>query len=156
MQAESNGDAIIRVENFTAAYDDHVILKDVAFEGHRGEIFVILGGSGSGKSTLLKHMIGLHEPRTGRILLDDEDLVTANEGRRAAILKKIGVTHIDLGQIPWPDIFRQLLDDGYDGVASVETHLFSRHMPRHRWLQPATIDALRNLNRVLAEVQGRI
>jgi sugar phosphate isomerase/epimerase len=69
---------------------------------------------------------------------------------------KIGVTHIDLGQIPWPDIFRQLLDDGYDGVASVETHLFGRHMPRHRWLQPATIDALRNLNRVLAEVQGQI
>jgi sugar phosphate isomerase/epimerase len=68
----------------------------------------------------------------------------------------IGTTHIDLGEIPWHDIFRQLLDDGYDGVASVETHLFFRHMPRYRWLQPATIDALRNLNRILAEVQGHI
>ena len=70
--------------------------------------------------------------------------------------KTTGRTHIDLGEIPWHDIFRQLLDDGYDGVASVETHLFSGHQPRHRWLQPATIDALRNLNRVLAEVQGVI
>ena len=42
------------------------------------------------------------------------------------------------------------------GVASVETHLFFGHQPRYRWLQPATIDALRNLNRVLAEVQGQI
>ncbi len=31
MRADSNGDAIIRVENFTAAYGDRVILKDVAF-----------------------------------------------------------------------------------------------------------------------------
>ena len=69
---------------------------------------------------------------------------------------KVASSHIDLGEIPWHDIFRQLLDDGYDGVASVETHLFPRHQPRHRWLQPATIDALRNLNRVLAEVQGQI
>ncbi|NLS78717.1 MAG: sugar phosphate isomerase/epimerase [Chloroflexi bacterium] len=67
-----------------------------------------------------------------------------------------GRTHIDLGEIPWHDIFRQLLDDGYDGVASIETHLFFGMYPRHRWLQPATIDALRNLNRVLAEVQGVI
>jgi len=70
--------------------------------------------------------------------------------------KKVSMTHIDLGEVPWHDIFRQLLDDGYDGVASVETHLFARHAPRHRWLQPATIDALRNLNRVLAKVQGQI
>ncbi len=33
-------------------------------------------------------------------------------------------THIDLGEIPWHDIFHQLLQDGYDGVASIETHLF--------------------------------
>jgi sugar phosphate isomerase/epimerase len=70
--------------------------------------------------------------------------------------EQVSRTHIDLGEIPWHDIFRTLLDDGYDGVASIETHLFGGHAPRHRWLQPATIDALRNLNRVLAEVQGVI
>ena len=52
-------EAIIRVENFTAAYNGQVVLEDVNFEVFTGEIFFILGSSGSGKSTLLKHMIGL-------------------------------------------------------------------------------------------------
>jgi sugar phosphate isomerase/epimerase len=66
----------------------------------------------------------------------------------------LGTTHIDLGDIPYHEIFRALIDDGYDGLASVETHLFFGMADRHRWLQPATVSALRNLNRVLAEVQG--
>jgi ABC-type transporter Mla maintaining outer membrane lipid asymmetry ATPase subunit MlaF len=43
---------IIRVENFTAAYDGNVIINDISFDVQRGEVFVILGGSGCGKSTL--------------------------------------------------------------------------------------------------------
>jgi sugar phosphate isomerase/epimerase len=65
-----------------------------------------------------------------------------------------GTTHIDRGDIPYHTIFQALIDDGYDGLASVETHLFFGMADRHRWLQPATVAALRNLNRVLAEVQG--
>ncbi|HEX3035104.1 MAG TPA: ATP-binding cassette domain-containing protein, partial [Thermodesulfobacteriota bacterium] len=53
---------IIKVINFTAAYEDRVIINNISFEVYRGEIFVILGGSGCGKSTVLKHMIGLYEP----------------------------------------------------------------------------------------------
>jgi phospholipid/cholesterol/gamma-HCH transport system ATP-binding protein len=59
-------EAIIRVENFTAAYNGQVVLEDVNFEVFTGEIFFILGSSGSGKSTLLKHMIGLYQPAAGR------------------------------------------------------------------------------------------
>jgi len=63
-------------------------------------------------------------------------------------------TYIDCGDIPYPEIFRTLLADGFDGLASVETHLFFGEQNRFAKLQPATINALRNLNRVLAEVQG--
>ena len=38
MAAES----IIQVDNFTAAYGDHVVVKDLTFEVSRGEVFVIL------------------------------------------------------------------------------------------------------------------
>ena len=34
---------IIRVDNFTAAYDDQVILENLNFYVRSGEIFVILG-----------------------------------------------------------------------------------------------------------------
>ncbi len=84
---------IIRVGHFTAAYEGTVIIDDVSFEVQPGEVFVILGGSGSGKSTLLKHMIGLYKPRKGRILIDGDDIVTAEGAARARILRKIGVMY---------------------------------------------------------------
>ena len=77
------------------------------------------------------------------IKLDPQDLT-----------KPVGTTHIDLGDIPYHDIFGALISDGYDGLASIETHLFFGMADRFRWLKPATVSALRNLNRVLAEVQG--
>jgi len=71
-------EAIIRVENFTAAYEGKTVIDDVSFEVNRGEVFVILGGSGSGKSTMLKHMIGLYPPAKGRILIEGRDIIAAS------------------------------------------------------------------------------
>ncbi|HEV8328091.1 MAG TPA: ATP-binding cassette domain-containing protein [Nitrospiraceae bacterium] len=84
---------IIQVQRVTAAYQGSVVIDDISFEVYRGEVFVILGGSGSGKSTLLKHMIGLDRPVSGRILIQGEDIVTAERERRTGILKSIGVTY---------------------------------------------------------------
>ena len=87
------GETIIHVEDFTAAYDGQVILTDVNFEVHIGEVFGILGGSGCGKSTLLKHMIGLYKPASGKILIDGNDVVTADDRQRKEILRKFGVMY---------------------------------------------------------------
>jgi phospholipid/cholesterol/gamma-HCH transport system ATP-binding protein len=86
-------ETLIRVENFTAAYGDTIILEDLNFEVRRGEVFIILGGSGCGKSTVLKHMIGLYGPYRGRILFGDQDIVTASENEKLEILKTIGVAY---------------------------------------------------------------
>lgn len=84
---------IIQVRHFTAAYDGAVLLDDLSFDVYPGEVFVILGGSGSGKSTLLKHMIGLYRPAAGSILIEGEDIVTADGRQRLAILTRIGVMY---------------------------------------------------------------
>jgi phospholipid/cholesterol/gamma-HCH transport system ATP-binding protein len=89
----SEGEAIIRVEDFTAAYDRQVILAHVNLEVYAGEVFVILGGSGCGKSTLLKHMIGLYKPAAGKILIDGEDIAAARGQKRLDILRKFGVMY---------------------------------------------------------------
>ena len=81
--------AIIRVENFTAAYDGQVVLANLNFEVYAGEVFAILGGSGCGKSTLLKHMIGLYKPAAGRILIDGEDIAAVTGAARLKLLKKV-------------------------------------------------------------------
>jgi len=86
-------EAIIRVENFTAAYDDQVVLENVNFEVFAGEIFSILGSSGSGKSTLLKHMIGLYKPAAGRIFIAGHDVASAQGEERRQILRTFGVMY---------------------------------------------------------------
>jgi phospholipid/cholesterol/gamma-HCH transport system ATP-binding protein len=86
-------EAIIRVENFTAAYNGQVVLDRLNFEVYAGEVFAILGGSGCGKSTLLKHMIGLYKPAGGRILIDGEDIAAARGEARLQILRKFGVMY---------------------------------------------------------------
>jgi len=84
---------LIRVENFSAAYDGTVIIDAISFEIFAGEIFAILGGSGSGKSTLLKHMIGLYPPTGGRILIDGMDITNVYGREKRKILSKIGVAY---------------------------------------------------------------
>ncbi len=90
---EEKRHAIVQVENFAAAYNGNVVLKDVNFEVYAGEVFAILGGSGCGKSTLLKHMIGLYKPAAGRILIDGDDITRAEGEARRRILRKFGVMY---------------------------------------------------------------
>ena len=86
-------DIIIEVTDFTARYGDQTVIDDISFSVKRGEIFAILGGSGCGKSTVLKHMIGLYKPYAGRVLIDGEDIATAEGEDRLKILKRIGVLY---------------------------------------------------------------
>jgi phospholipid/cholesterol/gamma-HCH transport system ATP-binding protein len=85
--------AIIEVRGLTAAYGDEVILKDISFEVHQGEVFVILGGSGCGKSTLLKHLIGLYPLAAGEVLIGGESLASAEGADRQRILRRFGVSY---------------------------------------------------------------
>ncbi len=87
------GDPIIKVEGLRAGFGDLVVLDQVSFEVRRGEVFAILGASGGGKSVLMKHMIGLHRPLQGRVLIDGRDVTRAEGEERLAILKRIGVMY---------------------------------------------------------------
>jgi phospholipid/cholesterol/gamma-HCH transport system ATP-binding protein len=93
MDPGEKSQAIIRVENFSAAYDGQVVLANLNFEVYAGEVFAILGGSGSGKSTLLKHMIGLYKPASGRILIDGEDIAAVTGAAKLKLLRKFGVMY---------------------------------------------------------------
>ncbi len=59
----------------TGGYVDGVdILHDCSISVHRGEIAVIVGPNGAGKSTAMKAMFGMLNLRSGRVLLDGEDI----------------------------------------------------------------------------------
>jgi phospholipid/cholesterol/gamma-HCH transport system ATP-binding protein len=84
---------IIQVRDLTVGYETDIILENISFDVHEGEIFIVLGGSGSGKSTLLKHLIGLIPPLSGRIFIDGEDISSCSESTLKKILRKIGVLY---------------------------------------------------------------
>ncbi len=83
---------IIQVENLTARYGDRTIFKNVNLTVFKGEILVVLGGSGCGKSTLLRHLIGLNQPYTGRVLIDGINVNSDDERQLNQLRRKIGVS----------------------------------------------------------------
>ncbi len=73
---EPENAAHVRAEHVTLAYGGHTVLEDVTASFHKNEVTVIMGQSGCGKSTLLKSLAGLLRPKSGRILIDGQDIST--------------------------------------------------------------------------------
>jgi len=88
-----NGKAIIKVKNLVAKYGETVILDRITFDVYEGEIFVILGGSGCGKSTLMKHIIGLIQADSGKIIVDGNDISTCDDSTLQRVFRRIGVLY---------------------------------------------------------------
>lgn len=89
----SDRDVHIDVRGVTLRYGERLIQRDLNFAIKRGDIFVIMGGSGCGKSTLLKHMIGLHEPAAGEILIDGRNFFTAAPDEQLRMRRNWGITY---------------------------------------------------------------
>jgi len=65
----------VAFERVTFQYvPDQLVLRDVSFRVHRGEIIGIIGPTGAGKSTLVQLLLRLREPTAGRILADGRDV----------------------------------------------------------------------------------
>ncbi len=83
----------IKVNDVTMAYGDFVVMRDLNFTIHRGDVFVIMGGSGCGKSTLLRIMIGLKSPARGCIFYGDTDFWEADPDEQDRIKRNFGVLY---------------------------------------------------------------
>ena len=86
-------DAHISVRGLTMAYGSFVVQRDLEFDVHRGNIFIIMGDSGCGKSTLLRHMIGLKRPAQGDVLFGSDSLWQAEPEARERLLRRFGVLY---------------------------------------------------------------
>ncbi|MEJ2403593.1 MAG: glycine betaine/L-proline ABC transporter ATP-binding protein [Candidatus Thiodiazotropha sp.] len=74
---------------------------DVSLEIMSGEIFVIMGLSGSGKSTLLRLVNRLHEPSTGRVFIDGQDITQFNAKQlRSLRRQKFGMVFQSFALLP--------------------------------------------------------
>lgn len=63
------------LENVTKKYRDKTAIHNVSAELHSGQLIGLIGKNGAGKTTLLKLLSTIMKPTSGRILLDDRDIV---------------------------------------------------------------------------------
>ncbi|WP_282077701.1 quaternary amine ABC transporter ATP-binding protein [Epibacterium ulvae] len=76
-------------------------VQDANFQVKEGELFVIMGLSGSGKSTLIRCISHLLHATHGKILIDDEDIVSASEKRLIELRRnKLGMVFQHFGLFP--------------------------------------------------------
>ena len=82
---------IVKVENITKAFGEHVILKDFSLDIEENSFTIIYGESGCGKSTLL-NIIGLLEPiNEGHIeLFHQRDVQPFSKKAEKLLRDKIG------------------------------------------------------------------
>lgn len=65
---------MIRFENISKSYKNHLVLNDISFDIKKGEIVVLIGPSGCGKTTTLKMINKLISPSGGNIYIDGENI----------------------------------------------------------------------------------
>ena len=63
------------LENVTKKYKDKTAIHNISAELHSGQLIGLIGKNGAGKTTLLKLLSTIMKPTSGRILLDDQDIV---------------------------------------------------------------------------------
>ena len=89
-------------------YNSVIGVSDVSFDVNKGEIFCVMGLSGSGKSTLVRHINRLLEPTSGKILINNQDVMQFNkENLQDLRNKKIGMVFQNFALMP----HRSVLDN---------------------------------------------
>lgn len=74
--SEIKGKVTFEKVNFSYSNDcDDRVLTDISFEVNQGETLAILGATGSGKSTLVQLIPRFYDIQSGRILIDDQNVI---------------------------------------------------------------------------------
>lgn len=94
-------EVVIRFENVRKAFGKKVVLDGLNLDVHRGETLCVMGPSGTGKSVTLRHVVGLLQPDSGRVLVEGHDMRTIARKDLVALRKRMGYLWQDGALINW-------------------------------------------------------
>ncbi|MDR1656192.1 MAG: ATP-binding cassette domain-containing protein, partial [Deltaproteobacteria bacterium] len=91
--AASNSCPKVSVRRLTKAYDSLLVLNDISFDIHKGELLCLVGPTGCGKTTFLNCLTGFLPLTAGEILVDGQSIDLARHN--------IGFVFQEPSSIPW-------------------------------------------------------
>lgn len=74
---------ILRAENIVKKYRKRTVVKGVSFKVEQGEIVGLLGPNGAGKTTSFYMIVGLIQPFSGKVFLEEKDITKLPVYKRA-------------------------------------------------------------------------
>ena len=77
----------IEIRNLNKKYNNILAVKDINFKINRGSIVGLLGPNGCGKTTTIGMMLGLIQPSSGTVFINNKNI--ENENNRTKILEKV-------------------------------------------------------------------
>jgi branched-chain amino acid transport system ATP-binding protein len=121
---------MLEVRDLQVAYGDSLIVQGASLLVHPGQIVAVLGRNGVGKTTLLRGITGLTPSRSGRVILNGEDITTLSTH---AIARR-GVRLVPQGRRLFPSL-------------DVREHLVVGADPgrAHGWDMPRVLDLFPSL-----------
>ena len=80
----------VRFDHVSKAFGALTVLDDLSFAVPSGQAFCLLGRSGTGKSVTLRHIVGLVQPDSGNVFVEERDIGGLARRELANIRKHIG------------------------------------------------------------------
>lgn len=109
---------ILRAENIAKSYSGRQVVKQISLEVKQGEIIGLLGPNGAGKTTSFYMIVGMIQPNSGRIFLNDEEITSypmykrAQKGigylaQEASIFRKLSVEDNIMSVLQFTDLSKK-------------------------------------------------
>ena len=100
-------DCVLRLDNVTKSFGPVEVIKGVDLSVRRGQVQALLGENGAGKSTLIKMIAGVHEPDSGRILVDGTEVKIPDTKASEAL--GIATIHQELNLVPTMSVAENIM-----------------------------------------------
>lgn len=81
---------MIRLVDVYKSFGKKKVLEGFSLDVAEGETMAIIGSTGSGKSVAIKHIVGLLEPDSGTVFVDNKEVPKLSRAELYALRSKIG------------------------------------------------------------------
>ncbi len=120
--AEKISGNVLEIKNLVKTYPNGTqALKGISFNVKRGEFLVIIGLSGSGKSTLLRCINRLHDPTSGSIQFNGEEIANVQGDRIRNLRRKIAMIFQHFNLIPRHTVLSNVLMGTLGGYSAMKS-----------------------------------